>query len=110
MTLPAVELLRTLYSAGAKVRIEDDQLWVKAKPGVITDDLKKAIAERKPELVELLTTYPCGRCGWGVYSEPTICFHCRKAIALEKARAEIEGLQNVTKAAETDLPKPENAL
>ena len=99
MKTAATALLETLFSAGAKVRVEDGQLWVKAKPGVITADLRKSILELKPELLKIMTTHHCSRCDWGVFSEPTVCFHCRQAIAEEKARealiAELDGRQEV---------------
>lgn len=79
MTSPAHELLSTLANAGARVRLEDGQLWVRAKPGILTPELKQEIQTLKAQLIQILTTYACSRCGWGVYPEPTVCFHCRQA-------------------------------
>lgn len=79
MTPSALEIMLELSTRGAKIRFADGQLWVKAPKGVITPELAAAITERKPELIAMLRTYPCLKCGLGIYHTPfVVCFKCRQ--------------------------------
>lgn len=51
--------------------------WVRAPKGRIDDELRAAIAARKGELLELVTTHPCSGCGRFRFHRPTTCFFCR---------------------------------
>lgn len=98
----AKEILRQLYTAGAKLRVEGETLWVTPKQ-VVTERLRAAITARKAEIIRILTLYNCSRCGWGVFPEPTVCYHCRKAIAELESEAYAE---DVLRTQEADNPSP----
>jgi hypothetical protein len=97
---PATELLRQLYAAGLRVRVEEGTLRVGPKSS-ITPDFAARIRQLKLQLLEILSTHRCSLCGWGIFSKPTICFHCRKAIA------ELEGeayAEDVLRAQAAEFP------
>jgi hypothetical protein len=95
---PAVEVLQQIYHAGGHVRVEDDMLHVGPRE-IVTPELAAQIREHKAAIIATLTTYRCERCGWGVYSKPTICFHCRNAEREAEARADAERILDEQAAA-----------
>ena len=55
MTAKAV--LRHLRSFGARVSVVGDKIHVEAPVGILTPDLKAALAENKPALLKLLRPF-----------------------------------------------------
>ena len=65
----------TLTPAGTVLRFRGPQ-------GALSEDLKQALKEHKPEIIAILgeshTTYPCSKCEGFSFSEPGfVCFWCR---------------------------------
>lgn len=75
--MTATELLRSLYRQGANVRVDGEALRVRAPAGVITEAIREEITALKPELLKVLSTYPCSSCGRFAFSRPnTVCYWC----------------------------------
>jgi hypothetical protein len=49
------ELLATLHRAGAEVKVHGDRLRVEAPRGVLTEEIRQALVEHKPELLAELS-------------------------------------------------------
>lgn len=52
--------------------------------GALCEDLRRALTERKPEILNLLeevhSTYPCSRCERFVFAQAdVVCYWCRRA-------------------------------
>lgn len=74
----ALEILNHLRSAGAIVRVEGEELRVRAPAGVLTEELRASLRARKREMVRLLSSYPCTSCGQHAFPEPgTVCSWCK---------------------------------
>jgi tubulysin polyketide synthase-like protein len=52
--MTATRLLADLYRQGATLRVNGDRLGVNAPQGVLTPDVRSAIAARKPELLQVV--------------------------------------------------------
>lgn len=50
---PVLELVRQLRGAGVEIMVESGQLKLTAPVGLLTEDLKQALASRKPEILAL---------------------------------------------------------
>ena len=50
----AEDILIFLRRNGATIRVDDGKIWVKAPGGVLTDELRDEIRNRKPELLEII--------------------------------------------------------
>ena len=50
----AEDILIFLRRNGATVRVDGGKIWVKAPGGVLTDELRDEIRNRKPELLEII--------------------------------------------------------
>jgi hypothetical protein len=71
------ELLRSLYRQGANVRVDGEALRVRAPAGVITEAIREEITALKPDLIKVLSTYPCSSCGRFAFSQPNkVCYWC----------------------------------
>ena len=64
------ELIERLTAAGCRLQANGDQLWVRDPERNLTDDLRHAIRQHKPELLRLLRSgpandkpEPCPTCG-----------------------------------------------
>ena len=51
----ATDLLTNLQNLGVSLSISGDKIRVKAPVGAVTEDLRRALAERKPEIIDLLS-------------------------------------------------------
>lgn len=85
--MTAEAILEHLRSLGARVFLVGDKLRVEAPAGVLTDDLKAALAAHKADLVRLLRPAPdlpppaCDRCGGALFWQsvaygPWTCLRC----------------------------------
>ena len=84
--MTACELLATLTALGATVRAREDRLRIEAPSGALTPELRSALAEQKPALLDLLREPPqvrplhllCAGCKSFFMHEPaTLCYWCR---------------------------------
>ena len=84
--MTAADLLATLKTLGATVQAVDGRLRIEAPPGAITPELRAALSEQKPALLELLRPGPqvvplqlkCAGCKGPFMAEPAIlCYWCR---------------------------------
>jgi hypothetical protein len=71
------ELLETLRQAGAEVFAVGDRLRVRAPRGVVTDEIRRCLAEHKPQLLAELSTAP----GW-----PPECLDAERRFRMPHAR------------------------
>ncbi len=62
--MAAQEVLDNLRERGVTVQVEAGQIKMTAAPGVITDAVRAAVKEVKPELIRLLTPPPYGSINW----------------------------------------------
>ena len=56
--MTATMLIKTLRSANVTLEVHGDKLCLDAPFGILTDDLRQAIRENKPELITLLSQSP----------------------------------------------------
>lgn len=55
--MTVAELRADLDNAGARLAVDGDQLRVIAPPGVLTPEVRQAIRDQKPALIEALTGF-----------------------------------------------------
>lgn len=55
--MTAIEIIEKLYDLGAEIRVNGDRLKIHAPTGAVTPEFKSVIAERKPEIIELLASF-----------------------------------------------------
>lgn len=74
-------LLRRLGAQGVAVRLEGGNLHVSAPLGVLDTGTLEQLRAFKPEIVEILTTHGCSRCGRGSFNRVgVICFWCARSL------------------------------
>ena len=71
------ELLETLRQAGAEIFAVGDRLRVRAPRGVVTDEIRRCLAEHKPQLLAELSATP----GW-----PPECLDAERRFGVPHAR------------------------
>lgn len=75
--MKAIDLVKDLSAAGARLRLDGGDIRIRAPHGVLTEARREMIRAQKPELVALLSTYPCVKCGRFAFSCPnTTCYWC----------------------------------
>lgn len=75
--MKVLDLVKDLNRAGAIITVETGNLRVRAPKGVLTEERQSMLRAHKPELVKLLSTYPCVRCGRFSFNTPdTLCYWC----------------------------------
>lgn len=80
----AEQLLAELRTLRIAVEPRGSTLHLEAPPGVLTPELRNALAAQKAELLALLeldawrTTFPCPRCEWPLPAarRPRCCLAC----------------------------------
>ncbi len=84
--MTAGDLLAALTALGATVQAVEDRLRIQAPPGALTPELRSALAEQKPALLDLLRPVPrlrplhllCAGCQRYFMHEPAmLCYWCR---------------------------------
>ena len=99
------ELIERLSAAGCRLRADGEQLRVHDPKRILTDDLRQAIREHKPELLRLLrsepandTPAPCPTCGdperWPTTRGP-VCPTCWLAASVPTPAPEWIAEQNL---------------
>jgi hypothetical protein len=72
------DLLEMLRREGVSVQlVNGSDLRVRAPHGVLTEERRELLRALKPEIIALLRTYPCTKCGRFAFQRPTLCYHCR---------------------------------
>ena len=84
--MTAGDVLAAARALGATVQAVEDRLRIQAPPGALTPELRSALAEQKPALLNLLRPAPrlrplhllCAGCQRFFMHEPaTLCYWCR---------------------------------
>ena len=57
--MTATELLTKLQADGIEVRVDGSDLVLKGERPVLTAEVKEALREQKPQIIELLSANPC---------------------------------------------------
>ena len=85
--MSASQLLATLTASGVTVEAVDDRLRIDAPQGTLTPELRSALVEQKPALLELLRIpgrprplhLLCAGCkGFFMHEPATLCYWCRQ--------------------------------
>lgn len=89
----AVELVAHLHSQGATVALEGADLRVRAPAHVLTDEIRELLLARKREIIRLLSSFSCVKCGRFAFPDPdTVCFYCRPRLPDSAGDAREESL------------------
>lgn len=85
--MSALDVLTELHRRGCRVLAIGERLKVWPGTEPLTDELRQAIRETKPALLDLLRTpsHPCSHCGRFLFPKPTVCFWCRREPGQEAA-------------------------
>lgn len=75
------ELLSRLGAGGIAVTLRGNHVEVSGSLNVLDSDMLEQLRSAKPEILELLTTYPCSRCGRGSFNHSgVVCFWCQRSL------------------------------
>lgn len=75
--MKSLDLIKDLSRVGATINLDGENLRVRAPKGVLTEARRDMLRSHKPELVRILSTYPCVSCGRFSFPEPsTLCYWC----------------------------------
>ena len=77
------DVLRTARQRGIRLAVDGGLLRYKAPPGALTEELLGELKRWKPELLDMLTTFPCDTCGRFAFHQPTTCYWCATASEVE---------------------------
>ena len=73
----AAELIARLQSRGATLTVEGPDLRVRAPRGILSDVIRAELLARKDEIIWLLRSHPCMKCGRFAFPNPnTLCYLC----------------------------------
>jgi hypothetical protein len=77
----AAEVVGLAANAGVLLTARNDRIIARGPVGAVTNALAAEIRSAKADLLAVLTTYPCARCGLFAFRQPVICYWCRKRAA-----------------------------